>query len=325
VSSPDTEAWPRVSVVVPVKDTEPELLLRAVCSALHQDYRGEIEVLVHDDGSTRARHRFNHALLVALPLPPGRTLELSRSPVNRGISAARNAASRRAAGTWLLWLDSDDELPRGAVRLLVGRAHADGRLRLVAGQCRVVYPDGRRMHRNDRILRAWRGLRGSPLDPVLSTVFAVHGSLVHRDLFWKVDGFDVRMAFGELTDWFLRVLAAAGTDEVETLDAVTYVHHKRPASHSTNRAELEAYRQRALRRYAEAIGLRSVPTFRPGERCVQSDARRYSLLDTAGRTLVRDDERFSLLLYDTVPMVAVASGGRTTALPVTKPAGATGP
>ena len=301
VPRPDAHAWPRVSVVVPVKDTETELLLRAVTSALDQDYPGNIEVVVFDDGSSKEQHRTNATFLAALPRPAGRTLRTGRRSENRGISTTRNDAVRIASSNWLVWLDSDDELPADAVRLLVAAVVADDRVRLVAGQCRVVFPGGRRVHRNDGFLKNWRKLRGSRYDPALSTVFAVHGSLVRRDLFQEVRGFDPTMPYGELTDWFLRVLAAADTDELAVVPATTYIYHRRPASHSADRVQLEHHRQRALSRYARAIGLTFQPGFRLGDHCDEYGARRYSLLDEYGRTVSSASLRFTSLIADTAP------------------------
>ena len=312
--------------MVPVKDTEPELLVRAVCSALQQDYEGDIEVVVFDDGSSKDRHRVNATFLAALPRSAGRTLRVGRRSENRGISATRNDAARIASSNWLVWLDSDDELPVDAVRLLADAVVADDRVRLVAGQCGVVWPDGRRVHRNDRFLKHWRELRGSRYDPALSTVFAVHGSMVRRDLYQQVSGFDPTMPYGELTDWFLRVLAAAQTDEVAVVPATTYVHHKRPASHSTHREQLEHHRQRALIRYARAIGLTFQPGYRLGDRCEDSGARRYSLLDEFGQTVSHASMSFTLLLADTVPYL-MGDVGPLTGPPdvVSPPAAATAP
>lgn len=316
-----------MSVVVPVKDTETELLLRAVCSALHQDYPGEIEVVVFDDGSSEDRYRVNSMWMASLQRPDRRSLVTSRRQVNRGISATRNAASGMATASWLTWLDSDDEFPDDAVRRLVEVVREDDGVRLVAGQCDVVFPGGRRVHRNEGFLKNWRQLRGGRYDPALSTVFAVHGSLVHRDLFWQVGGFDAAMPYGELTDWFLRVLAAAATEEVAVVTETTYVHHKRPASHSGDREQLERHRQLALSRYAAAIGLAFQPGFRLGDHCYDSGARRYALLDELGRTVSEASLQFTSLLADTGPyrIDLVELGGTTAPGPVNLPAAATGP
>jgi glycosyltransferase involved in cell wall biosynthesis len=311
--------------VVPVKDTEPELLVRAVCSALQQDYEGDIEVVVFDDGSSKDRHRVNATFLAALPRPAGRTLRTGRRSENRGISTTRNDAVRIASSNWLVWLDSDDELPADAVQLLVDAVVADDRVRLVAGQCRVVFPGGRRVHRNDGFLKNWRELRGSRYDPALSTVFAVHGSLVRRDLFQQVHGFDPTMPYGELTDWFLRVLAVSKSEEVAVVKATTYVYYKRLASHSADREQLERHRQRALSRYAEATGMTFQPTFEVGDHCGEYGARRYSLLDEEGRMISDASLRFTSLLVDTVPHSMHDDGASTVPLAVSPPAATSAP
>lgn len=271
---------PAVSVIVPVKDTPSWLLIRAVLSAMHQCGPHPVEVVVWDDGSVRPDCR---AALAGLALIPG--IVVGGTPDNRGISAARNAACRLAGGEWFLWLDSDDELPSTAVDALMAAVRRD--TLYVIGQCEVHMPEGSVVeHHNHRFLAQWRRSRYSLADPLLSTVFAVHGGMVRRDLFDEVRGFDEGLRYAELTDWFLRTMAAVWPHEIGLVEAKTYRYHKRLDSHSADREALEEHRTLALGRYAEAMGW---PEWKQqfGVRCAETGARRYDLVDLDGTVRVK--------------------------------------
>ncbi|MFC9508877.1 CDP-glycerol glycerophosphotransferase family protein [Streptomyces sp. NPDC057002] len=104
---------PAVSVVVIVYN-DAGRLPRAVRSVLDQSLR-DLEVLVVDDCSTDATQT------VARGLAAGdsrvRYLRLDRN--SGGCSAPRNAGVAAARGAYLMFLDSDDELPRHACKSLL--------------------------------------------------------------------------------------------------------------------------------------------------------------------------------------------------------------
>lgn len=259
--SPDAPVTPDVSVVMPVHDMPLPLVREAIRSVRKQDHRGPIEVVLWDDGS---RDPALQAAYAAMPgafdraAPPvgERTIATFRSEECRGIAHSRNEAVRRARSDWLIWLDGDDELPRGAVSDLLAMAHKSGNP-YVVGQCRVVHPGGAvQVHRNDRYLATWRRTRGSEADPLANVVFNMHGGLVRRDLFEATGGFDPLFSHAELVDWFRRLLLALPhPDAFDVLDSVTYVCRKRRGSQSSDRAQVEPQRIVALQRYAAAAGV----------------------------------------------------------------------
>ncbi len=276
---------PEVSVIVPVKDTPPWLLIRAVLSVVHQRGDHGVEVVVWDDGSTdRACRATLDRLAQISGVVVGGTLE------NRGISAARNAACRKASGEWYLWLDSDDELPSTAVTTLLGAARRD--TLYVIGQCEVHLPGGSVVrHGNDTLLALWRRFPYGLANPLLSAVFAVHGGMVRRTLFEEVRGFDENLRYAELTDWFLRTMAAVWPQETAVVQLITYRYHKRVDSHSADREALEEYRLLALDRYAEAMGWPKWKR-RFGARCTTTGARRYDLVDDEGTIRVKATDEY---------------------------------
>lgn len=105
------EATVCVSVVIPTRD-RPELLKKAVASALDQDFEC-LEIVVVVDGEDRptneALSEFADARL--------RTINLT---VNVGGAEARNIGVRTARGEWIAFLDDDDEwLPHKLSRQMV--------------------------------------------------------------------------------------------------------------------------------------------------------------------------------------------------------------
>ena len=75
---------------------------------------------------------------------------------NLGTTASRNLALRRAAGRYILILDSDVVVPAGTLERLLDYLESHERCGLVAP--RLVYPDGRPQLSVDRFPTLWRKL-----------------------------------------------------------------------------------------------------------------------------------------------------------------------
>src|SRR5690606_38836681 len=75
----------------------------SVASVLHQTWRGEIRVLIVDDGSTDDTPKILAELAERYP-----NVTVIRHPVNRGRAAARNTILQHADSEYLAWIDSDD-------------------------------------------------------------------------------------------------------------------------------------------------------------------------------------------------------------------------
>lgn len=104
------EVGPKVSVVIPAYNYE-RYVGDAIRSALGQDYDGELEVLVVDDGSSDGTAEVVRGF--------GDSVRLVCRE-NGGLPAARNTGIREASGEYLVFLDADDELERGAVETFMG-------------------------------------------------------------------------------------------------------------------------------------------------------------------------------------------------------------
>jgi len=94
---------PRFSVVIPVHNRA-DVVGRAVASVLAQTF-ANLEVVVVDDGST------DDSIAAARAVADGRVQIVRQGQA--GVSAARKSGVRRARGTWILFLDADDEVAPG--------------------------------------------------------------------------------------------------------------------------------------------------------------------------------------------------------------------
>lgn len=100
----------KLSVVVPVYNTE-EQLLRCVGSLLPQ-MDDACELVLVDDGSLDS----SGELCDAYGVDPKVTV---LHQANRGVSAARNLGLEKASGEYIWFVDSDDWVPDGALRVVL--------------------------------------------------------------------------------------------------------------------------------------------------------------------------------------------------------------
>ena len=108
---------PLLSIVLPVYNVE-AYLAECLDSILAQDLTS-FEVIVVDDGSPDGSTAIARGT-------PGATPASGCTPANGGLGAARNAGLLRATGRYLMFVDSDDRLPAGALSALVGSCEASG-------------------------------------------------------------------------------------------------------------------------------------------------------------------------------------------------------
>jgi len=210
----------KVSVLIPQRG-RPGLTLRAVQAARGSTYRGELEVLVFDDGSDGGPG----------PVADLAGIRLLGSPRSVGFGAASNRLAAAATGDLLLLLNNDTYLTPSALSLLVDRLLAE------APPPTAVCPQFRTFDGGVLELgaflgpsgEAWQLFRGqTPPASMLHGPFVCHyGSaaclLLRRQDFLELGGFDDRFApaYYEDTDLCLRLRDRGGRVVVEPA-AVVY-------------------------------------------------------------------------------------------------------
>jgi hypothetical protein len=207
---------PQVSIVIATRD-RPLLVSRAVASALAQTI-ADVEVVVVDDGSAEpVRLATNDRRLQVIHLDhPG------------GPCAARNQALAAARGTWVTFLDDDDELEPDMVALSL-RAAAESVLPApvaVLSGIDVVDDEGRILERRLPVTLA-RGRRYS-LEDRQGRSFLTHNTLVApREVLLQIGGWDERFPAWEHDDLFLRLNAVCSIQGVPTV-GYRQTAHARP-------------------------------------------------------------------------------------------------
>jgi glycosyltransferase involved in cell wall biosynthesis len=184
-----------VSVVIPVHN-QPGLVWRAIASVRSQGF-DDGEIIVVDDGSTdETRDEFEALRAAHITI-------VQRA--HAGPSTARNAGAELAAGTWLLFLDCDDELLPGAVDTFRQLA-APGTALVSAGLLRCT-PDGERL------------VQPQPVPELgdVSLARTAGSFLIRRTLFETIGGYDAALHFGENTDLLLRAAEYATTRDVRVV------------------------------------------------------------------------------------------------------------
>jgi len=198
-AGPRTE-WPRVTMVVPVRDRPGELA--ALLDSVERSGEGPDQVVVVDDGSRDpAVHRSVAAAYGA---------RVERIDASAGPGAARHAGVRAADHEVVVFVDSDVEVGPGWLSGLVAHLGDDG---VVAVAARV----------RSAAVPGWIGeyeQRNGPLDlgadpgPVGPGRRIGHVPaallLVRRDAYLRVGGFDADLRVGEDVDLVWRLAAAGG-------------------------------------------------------------------------------------------------------------------
>ncbi|MEI5103297.1 glycosyltransferase family 2 protein [Streptomyces sp. PmtG] len=152
---------PDVTITVIVYN-DAERLPRAVASLLAQTHRA-IEIVISDDHSTDETPRVARALAALDP-----RVTYLRLPENSGgCSAPRNRAIDIARAPYLMFLDSDDELPERAVELLLA-AHAEREADFTMGAVERVRVDtGRTSTWMPHLVAEHRTVEGIASEPAL--------------------------------------------------------------------------------------------------------------------------------------------------------------
>lgn len=125
---------PSLSVIIPVYNVE-QYLARCLDSVLRQKHT-DFEVILIDDASTDSS-----AAIAQTYADADRRIRFYRQE-NRGLGAVRNRGLTLAAGTYVMFVDSDDVIQRGSFQALTGSLKKSGSDVAVGGVERIL-PDGR--------------------------------------------------------------------------------------------------------------------------------------------------------------------------------------
>lgn len=234
---------PRISVVVPVHDTDAAVLRATIESVRAQTYP-RWELCLVDDASTRPT---TTSVLAELAATDER-IRVHRLEPSQGIAGATNAGIAMAGGAYVAFVDHDDVLAPSALYWIVRRLELDGDLD-------VLYTDEDKLDEDGARVEPFFKPDWSP-DYLLSLNYVTHLLVVRRRLLEEVGG--LRHGFDGAQDYDLLLRLAEATDRIAHIPAPLYSWRKvrgstaadinaKPAAHAASeRAVDEALERRAI-------------------------------------------------------------------------------
>lgn len=209
---------PRLSIVVPVYNSEPylvEMFERSFLDGLRRHAPAGAELVIVDDASPLEEETRRSARLAETILP----VRLHRNPFNRGFAASVNEGLRLASGDLVLLLNSDTRLTAGSVASLAATLAAapdaamvgpvsnrafDADLQQVDGLAPLRDFSDSELARVDRFAEELRAKGEGPVESAYLMGFCI---LLRREVFERVGPLDESFGLGYLeeVDYCLRV------------------------------------------------------------------------------------------------------------------------
>ena len=219
-----------ISVVIPVHN-RPDQVERAIAS-VHSQTHPAREIIVVDDGSDDETADRLQAM--------GTRIRSLRMPQNAGVSAARNLGIAKAAGSFVAFLDSDDEgLPRHLADLHAHAAAHPWQRIMQTGE--IWMRDGRRVNPGRRHRQPEGWIARPSLDLCLISPSAV---MIHRETLLKEGAFDEDLPACEDYDLWLRLTPRYPVGLIKEPSVVRYGGH--PDQLSGRFPAMDRFRIKAL-------------------------------------------------------------------------------
>lgn len=173
----------KVSVIIPAWQAE-HYIAQAIRSVKNQNWEGEMEIIVVDDGST------------------DRTAEIAKEPgvkvltkEHNGAAAARNEGIRASGGNWIFFLDADDILEEGALEFLYAPMKEHPEIKAVFGKA------------EDFISEELTEEQKAELKPRTEAYGGVLPgcALLRREVFQNIGSFEEHLKSGETVSWQMKL------------------------------------------------------------------------------------------------------------------------
>lgn len=196
-------------------------IAEAIRSVLDQDYAGELEILVVDDGST------DDSVRLASSFSSVRVL----TQANQGPAAARNLALQHARGTVIAFLDADDQWLPGSLKSRVDCLLANPEVGVVFANFSHWTPNTQDLSLSTEVADCLPASVAEAansgwlfpeilLDPIVCIITA----LVRREVFDAVGTFDPQLRVGEDYDLWIRIAQRFRFHRMDQVVA-RYRHH----------------------------------------------------------------------------------------------------
>ena len=214
-----TPTDPLVSIVIPAYNAEKDIA-QAIRCAISQTYP-QIEIIVVDDGSQDRTVQTAREIFKSSCKGRWSVLELG---VNRGVSAARNAALKQAKGEWIQFLDSDDAIAADKIEAQMKYARAAGPdVSAIYSSWRHVYlEEGNFVPAGPVSTPRYEGKH--PLMFCMYYAPLHHGAcLIRRSALERVRGFDETLRSYEDADLLVRLVKEIGRFQFVASNSPSYL------------------------------------------------------------------------------------------------------
>jgi GT2 family glycosyltransferase len=233
---------PKISVVMPVYNTDPHFLTAAIDSVRAQNY-AHWELCLGNDGSDRAE---TVAVLDSLREDP--RITIVDLPHRGGIAAATNAALSAAGGDFAAFMDHDDELKPHALAQVARWLAADPGLDIVYTDEDKIGPDGQL--RDAHLKPDW-----SP-DLLLAQNYISHLTVARLSLVEEIGG--LRPDFDGSQDYDLLLRLTERTDRIGHIPEPLYSWRAAPGSFAADTGSKPYAIAAARSALSEALARRGV-------------------------------------------------------------------
>ena len=207
----------KVTIVIPVYNTEPKLLERCFLSVAEQSY-SNLEIIVVDDGSTdkntwrcikKYEDKYNISVI--------RTKNL-------GVSHARNVGIEHAVGKYVIFLDSDDYLDGGFVEVMLDNIRDKKVVACFTGKIEI----NERSSKNTELLDG-KILTKKEIDYIVKNIQSSQGAIMLASAIKKIK-FNEEIKYAE-DALFVSDLIRKGNFYCTKSDGYYYVQHQESSIH----------------------------------------------------------------------------------------------
>lgn len=181
----------KISVIIPFLN--PGEKLKKAIESLATDNTSDLEIIIWNDGSN---DDFDYQSLSA-----SYSHVIYKSDENRGVSEARNRASKLAGGKYLLFLDADDWMEPNAISLFLDLIGRDSALDLVFSWSRIHDLKSNKTEE-------WKKYQQMVFVGKSIAFTNLAGTfLIKKEIFDQVGGYNSSLRFSENLDLLIRVLS----------------------------------------------------------------------------------------------------------------------
>jgi GT2 family glycosyltransferase len=200
---------PKISIVIPVWNTDKKWLRLAIESAINQVYEN-LEICIVDGGSTK---RYIQQIITEYAQKDPR-IKVKFLAENKGISGNSNEALALATGEYVGFLDHDDELPPFALHEVVAVLNQNQNFEF-------IYSDEDKMDQKGNRKDPFFKPDWSP-DLFLSQNYLCHFSVIRKTLIDSVGGFHTGYEGSQDYDLFLRCTEKISPSSIAHIPKILY-------------------------------------------------------------------------------------------------------